>query len=72
MAAGLPLITTNTGGIPEICKNAVHVIDKKEINNLLYLQILSLYKDSPTLNKLDKIEIFDKNVYAHSFLNSIK
>lgn len=72
MAAGLPLITTNTGGIPEICKNAVHVIDKKEINNLLYLQILSLYKDSPTLNKLDKIETFDKNVYAHSFLNSIK
>ena len=72
MAAGLPLITTNTGGIPEICKNAVHVIDKKEINNLLYLQILSLYKDSPTLNKLDKIEIFDKNVYAHSFLISIK
>ena len=72
MAAGLPLITTNTGGIPEICKNAVHVIDKKEINNLLYLQILSLYKDSPTLNKLGKIETFDKNVYAHSFLNSIK
>ena len=72
MAAGLPLITTNTGGIPEICKNAVHVIDKKEINNLLYLQILSLYKDSLTLNKLDKIETFDKNVYAHSFLNSIK
>lgn len=72
MAAGLPLITTNTGGIPEICKNAVHVIDKKEINNLLYLQILSLYKDSPTLNKLGKIETFDKNVYAHSFLNCIK
>lgn len=72
MAAGLPLITTNSGGIPEICMNAAHVIDKKEISNLLYLQILSLYKDSPTLNKLDKIEIFDKNVYAHSFLNSIK
>lgn len=72
MAAGLPLITTNTGGIPEICMNAAHVIDKKEISNLLYLQILSLYKDSPTQNKLDKIEFFDKNVYAHSFLNSIK
>ena len=72
MAAGLPLITTNSGGIPEICMNAAHVIYKKEISNLLYLQILSLYKDSPTLNKLDKIETFDKNVYAHSFLNSIK
>lgn len=72
MAAGLPLIATNSGGIPEICMNAAHVIDKKEINNLLYLQILSLYKDSPTLNKLDKIETFDKNVYALSFLNRIK
>ena len=72
MAAGLPLIATNSGGIPEICKNAAHVIDKKEINNLLYLQILSLYKDSPTLNKIDKIETFDKNFYAHTFLNSIK
>lgn len=72
MAAGLPLITTNSGGIPEICKGTAHIIDKKEVNNLFYLHILSLYKDIPSQNKLYKIEKFDKNFYAQSFLNSIK
>ena len=76
MASGLPLITTRSGGIPEICEGVATIVDRSDIVNNLYTAIIDLF-NNPDKRKLmaksgqERAKMFDKEAYAKSFFNAI-
>lgn len=76
MAAGLPLITTRSGGIPEICEGIATIVDRQDIVNNLSNAILDLYSH-PEKRKLMAIAsqrraiYFNKEDYAKNFFNAL-
>lgn len=77
MAVGLPLITTRSGGIPEICEGVATIVNRDNIVNNLASAILDLY-NHPEKRKqmaaasIDRAKLFDKDVYAEKFFAAIK
>lgn len=76
MAMGLPLITTRSGGIPEICEGVTTIIEKKDIVNKLSSAIIDLYNNPQKRERMGKSAIerakrFDKETFAESFFNAI-
>jgi glycosyltransferase involved in cell wall biosynthesis len=77
LAAGLPLITTRSGGIPEICEGVATIVNRDNIVNNLASAILDLY-NHPEKRKqmaaasIDRAKLFDKDVYAEKFFAAIK
>ena len=78
MASGLPLITTNSGGIPETTSDDCAIL--LDINNLLPQKIakaiISLYSDAKLRKRMGEsarkqAEHFSKEGYAQSFLDSL-
>ena len=77
MAVGLPLITTNSGGIPEICEGVATIVEREDIVNNLVSSILDLYKHSDKRRQmataaLQRAQKFDKETYARSFLKALE
>lgn len=76
MAAGLPLITTRSGGIPEICEGVATIIERENIVDNLAAAILELY-DHPEKRKqmaaasLERSKLFDKETYAVNFFKAL-
>lgn len=76
MAAGLPLITTRSGGIPEICDGVATIVDRENIVDNLASAILDLY-EHPKKRKemgvasLERSKLFDKETYAKNFFEAI-
>ena len=76
MAAGLPLITTRSGGIPEICEGTATIVDRKDIVNNLSNAIIDLY-NHPEKRKLMAIasqkraNYFNNEDYAKNFFNAL-
>lgn len=77
-AMGLPIITTNSGGIPEqICKeNAITIPSDAHFSRHLADAILSLYQNSDkrlamSASSLHRSKLFVKDVYAKHFLEAI-
>ena len=76
MAAGLPLITTRSGGIPEICEGVATIVDRDGVVNNLATAILNLYEHSEKRKKmslagLERAKLFDKDIYAKHFFDAI-
>lgn len=77
MAAGLPLIATRSGGIPEICEGVAVLVDRDKIVDNLANAILDLY-EHPEKRKamseasLERSKLFDKERYAKDFFNAIE
>ena len=77
MATGLPLITTRSGGIPEICEEVAIIVDRDDIVNNLSTAILDLY-EHPEKQKqmatasLERASMFDKETYAKNFFAAIE
>lgn len=76
MASGLPLITTRSGGIPEICEGAATIVDRENIVENLANAILDLYKHpekraSMAKASLERSKLFDKETYAMNFYKAI-
>lgn len=77
MAAGLPLITTRSGGIPEICEDVAIIVDRSQIIDNIVHGIEQLYND-PALRKemseksLDRAKDFSKDKYTRQFFNAIE
>ena len=70
MASGLPIITTNSGGIPEYAKNGCAIIlDKNsEIIDKLKVAIINLLKDNKRLKEMSDISRKNaKNLNLDSF-----
>ena len=77
MASGLPIITTRSGGIPEICEGVATIVDRDNIVNNLMSSILDLFKN-PEKRKhmssagLERAKLFDKKTYAQNFYAALE
>lgn len=76
MAAGLPLITTRSGGIPEICEGVATIVDRQNIVKNLAEAILDLYQHPEKRQKmaaasLERSKLFDKETYAKNFFAAL-
>ena len=77
MAAGLPLITTNSGGIPEICDGVATIVERDHIVENLRDAIRDLYlhpekRKSMAEASLQRSKRFDKETYAKNFLKALE
>lgn len=77
MAVGLPLITTRSGGIPEICEGIATIVERNNIVNNLANAILDLYQDSEKRKRmaaasLQRAKLFDKESFAEKFLAALE
>lgn len=77
MAVGLPLITTRSGGIPEICEGVATIVDRNNIVNNLADTILNLYqhpekREQMATASLERAKSFDKETYAVKFFAAIE
>lgn len=77
MAAGLPLITTRSGGIPEICEGVATIVNRDNIVENLANAILDLYhhpekRAAMSKASLERSKMFDKEIYARNFFEAIK
>lgn len=77
MAAGLPLITTHSGGIPEICEGIATIVDRENLVDNLTKAILNLY-EHPEKRKamseasLERSKLFSKERYAREFFEALE
>mgnify|MGYP002624817304 CR=1 FL=1 len=76
MAAGLPLITTHSGGIPEICQDVATIVEKEHIDDNLATAILDLYehpekREQMAAASLKRSKFFDKETYAKNFFAAL-
>ncbi len=77
MASGLPLITTRSGGIPEICEGVATIVNRDNIVDNLTAAILDLY-EHPEKRKamsqaaLERSKYFSKERYARDFFAAIE
>ena len=76
MAAGLPLITTRSGGIPEICEGVATIVERENIVDNLAAAILDLYQHPEKRQKmaaasLERSKLFDKETYAKNFFAAL-
>ena len=77
MAAGLPLITTRSGGIPEICEGVATIVDRENIVENLAKAILDLYQHPDKRKQMAKAshkrsKLFDKETYAKNFFAALE
>ena len=77
MAAGLPLITTRSGGIPEICEGVAKIVDRDNIVDNLADAVLDLYehpekRKQMSLEGLERAKLFDKDIYAQNYFKSLE
>ena len=77
MAAGLPLITTRSGGIPEICEGVATIVERENIVDNLANAILDLYNHPEKQEKMAKAshersKLFDKETYAKNFFAALE
>ena len=76
MAAGVPLITTRSGGIPEICEGVATIVERDDIVNSLAQSILDLYEHPEKRRQLSAAALersrqFDKDTYARNFFEAL-
>lgn len=77
MAAGLPLITTRSGGIPEICEGVATIVKRDNIVENLANAILDLYenpkkREAMAKASIERSKLFDKERYAEEFFKAIE
>ena len=76
MAAGLPLITTISGGIPEICEGVATLVEREQLTKQLATAIDDLF-ESPAKRKemaeasLKRSLQFDKDTYAKEYFAAL-
>lgn len=76
MTAHLPLITTRSGGIPEICENNAIIVEREGIVSSLAAAILDLYQHPEKREAMSKASLahsayFNKQRYAEDFFKAI-
>lgn len=76
MAAGIPLITTRSGGIPEICENVACIINRENIIDDLAEAIVNLYnhpeiRANMSSQSFKRAQKFSKEEYATNFYKAL-
>lgn len=77
MAASLPLITTRSGGIPEICEGVATILDRENIVDNLVTSILDLYhhpekRQQIAIASVERAKRFDKETFAKNLFATIE
>ena len=77
MAAGLPLITTKSGGIPEISEGVATLVDREQLAEQLAIAIDRLYNNPAMLKEMAEASLehsrqFDKDIYAEKYFAALK
>ena len=77
MAAGLPLITTRSGGIPEICEGVATIIERENVVTNLTSAILDLYqhpekREQMSVASIERAKQYDKELYAKKFFAALE
>ena len=72
MAAGLPIIATNSGAIPEICKTNSIIINKGKLDKVLTTTIFNLYQNKEYINNNLCMKTYNKNDYSLNFFTNLK
>jgi glycosyltransferase involved in cell wall biosynthesis len=77
LAAGLPLIATNSGGIPEICAGVATIINRDNIVSNITTAILDLYEHPEKRRAmseaaLKRSKLFSKERYAREFFEALE
>ena len=77
MAAGLPLITTQSGGIPEICTKTAIIVERENLVDNLATAIRDLYQHPEKRKALGQARLmrskyFDKERFAKDFFKAIQ
>lgn len=77
LAAGLPLVTTRSGGIPEICEGVATIVDKENVVNDLATAIIDLYQHPEKRALMAKASVeraqqFDKETYSKKFFAALE
>ena len=77
MASGLPLITTRSGGIPEICEGVATIVEREDIVNNLTNAIIDLYehpqkRQQMSIASIERSKFFDKDIYAKNFFKALE
>ena len=77
MAVGLPLITTRSGGIAEICEGVATIVERDNIVHNLASAILDLYQHPEKRKQmsdasLERSKMFDKETYARNFFKALE
>ena len=77
LAAGLPLIATNSGGIPEICAGVATIINRDNIVSNITSAILDLYEHPEKRRAmseaaLKRSKLFSKERYAREFFEALE
>lgn len=77
MAAGVPLITTKSGGIPEVCEGAAILLNRDNIVKQLADAIIHLYKNPKEAKTLrEKAQMrswnFNKDIFSKKYLYTIQ
>ena len=77
MAVGLPLITTRSGGIPEICEGVATIVDRGNVVDNLASAIIVLYKHPEKRKRmateaLERAKLFDKETFTKNFFAALE
>ncbi len=77
MASGLPLVTTSSGGIPEICGDIATIVDRENIISNLANAIKELYYHPERRLSMAKFlqersKLFDKEIFASNFFKVLR
>lgn len=76
MATGLPLITTRSGGIPEICEDVACILSRENIIDNLAEAIVNLYnhpevRANMASQSFSRAQLFSKEKYADNFFKAL-
>lgn len=76
MASGRPLITTQGGGIPEICEGAAILIERENIVQHLADSIIFLYNNPEYAKEIGKKAVerswkFDKEIFSKTYFEAV-
>ena len=77
MATGLPLITTRSGGIPEICEGVACIVNRKNVVNDLTSAIRDLYehpekREQMSKASIERAKLFDKEAFCQNFFKALE
>ena len=76
MAAGIPLITTRSGGIPEICEGVATIVERESVVEHLATAITDLYFNPSKRKQMEEAartrsKLFNKDTFAENFIKAL-